>query len=99
MNMPALLPACWPMHLWRRLCDTCRYRTQVPFHRTDVDPHRLCDRCRDVPGAHGPALVEVATDSGLLELEHEGLWSYWEQVGRVPRPCVPMLHERGHGAV
>jgi hypothetical protein len=26
-------------------------------------------------------LVSVTTDAGAVELEHVGLWSYWEQVG------------------
>ncbi|KAF5840519.1 hypothetical protein DUNSADRAFT_16460 [Dunaliella salina] len=41
---------------------------------------RFADRCRDVPFTDGPGLIDAATDGGVLELEHEGTWSYWEQV-------------------
>eukprot|EP00983_Pelagomonas_calceolata_P098897 1158399-Pelagomonas_calceolata.AAC.1 len=41
---------------------------------------RFADRCRDVPFTDGPGLIEAATDGGMLELEHEGTWSYWEQL-------------------
>mmetsp|Transcript_12342 Transcript_12342/g.33677 ORF Transcript_12342/g.33677 Transcript_12342/m.33677 type:complete len:712 (+) Transcript_12342:598-2733(+) len=41
---------------------------------------RFADRCRDVPFTDGPGLIEAATDGGMLELEHEGTWSYWEQI-------------------